>query len=996
MNNSQDNRPTLSVCMIARDEADFLRRCLDGVRDQADQIVVVDTGSSDDTLDVARRAGAVVAEFEWVDDFAQARNCSLDIATGDWILVLDCDEVVAPSDWLQIHKTLATEPGDAYRLTTRNYSRKSDRVGWAASDGRYAVEERAYAGWFPTTKIRLFKNDARVRFSGALHELVEHDIERAGWSVADCLVPIHHYGYVEKERQASAYAGMAETKVSENPDDANAHYELALAYRDAEQYEAGRTAIERCIKLIENSGDIGPYLQASLVWMVAGEIYGHLSDRDAERLAYESALESDPGSFQAMNNLGTAYLRAERLDDALDMYTRANAIAPNIPTIQENIRRVNQRMAKESTSNGGRLTLCMIAGNEEERLGKCLESVQGLVDEIVVVDTGSTDRTVEIAESFGAKLGSFPWNDNFSDARNESLKLATGDWIMWLDPDDLLPQDMHGKIREAMRAGLGKKKAYFWILDDQGYEPVTCLQLRLFPNLPGVEFRQPIHEQLAPSLIELGVSCEPTEIRVVHTGYTTPEVVREKQERYLGIMESWLADHPDDYIVRSHAAQTQYIHGRLDEAIANYHQIIEDSACHSDHNLIIETTARLFLGRCYIRTEQYEDALENLQRAYELDDQYALTLLTLGECYTRMGRHDEALEVLERAKQFEGKVSFTATDPRATRYSIRFAIGENLESKGVLDDALVAYREASEADPRKSSVLGAMSTVYRKLGQRDLAIETLERARELDPDNLQHAFNRGTFYLEEGADEEARALFEQVVVDEIDLYAPYLNLGYLARRRGDVADAETYYRKAATFEEGVFDANCNLGHLLIGEGRYQDAYAAFSGARSAKDSILDVNLGQCVAACGVGKHIEAVDPLKAVLSAVYEQELGANLPAQLSVQAMGQLLSESGRMLIEKNLIACTQLAFLGAYLLEPENLQYGLQLAEVYRAMNDPWKAVKVYEEQIKAYPTEPELFKKLREVYTDLGAHDAVRLCDEHLAQLSGGSGPSAQQAC
>ena len=765
---------------------------------------------------------------------------------------------------------------------------------------------------------------------------------------------------------------------------------------DAEQYEAGRTAIERCIKLIENSGDIGPYLQASLVWMVAGEIYGHLSDRDAERLAYESALESDPGSFQAMNNLGTAYLRAERLDDALDMYTRANAIAPNIPTIQENIRRVNQRMAKESTSNGGRLTLCMIAGNEEERLGKCLESVQGLVDEIVVVDTGSTDRTVEIAESFGAKLGSFPWNDNFSDARNESLKLATGDWIMWLDPDDLLPQDMHGKIREAMRAGLGKKKAYFWILDDQGYEPVTCLQLRLFPNLPGVEFRQPIHEQLAPSLIELGVSCEPTEIRVVHTGYTTPEVVREKQERYLGIMESWLADHPDDYIVRSHAAQTQYIHGRLDEAIANYHQIIEDSACHSDHNLIIETTARLFLGRCYIRTEQYEDALENLQRAYELDDQYALTLLTLGECYTRMGRHDEALEVLERAKQFEGKVSFTATDPRATRYSIRFAIGENLESKGVLDDALVAYREASEADPRKSSVLGAMSTVYRKLGQRDLAIETLERARELDPDNLQHAFNRGTFYLEEGADEEARALFEQVVVDEIDLYAPYLNLGYLARRRGDVADAETYYRKAATFEEGVFDANCNLGHLLIGEGRYQDAYAAFSGARSAKDSILDVNLGQCVAACGVGKHIEAVDPLKAVLSAVYEQELGANLPAQLSVQAMGQLLSESGRMLIEKNLIACTQLAFLGAYLLEPENLQYGLQLAEVYRAMNDPWKAVKVYEEQIKAYPTEPELFKKLREVYTDLGAHDAVRLCDEHLAQLSGGSGPSAQQAC
>jgi glycosyltransferase involved in cell wall biosynthesis len=57
----------------------------------------------------------------------------------------------------------------------------------------------------------------------------------------------------------------------------------------------------------------------------------------------------------------------------------------------------------------------------------------------------------------------FQWNDNFSDARNESLKLATGDWIIWLDPDDLLPREMHGPIREAMRQGLGKKRAYFWV-----------------------------------------------------------------------------------------------------------------------------------------------------------------------------------------------------------------------------------------------------------------------------------------------------------------------------------------------------------------------------------------------------------------------------------------------------------------------------------------------------------------------------------------------------
>jgi len=360
-----------------------------------------------------------------------------------------------------------------------------------------------------------------------------------------------------------------------------------------------------------------------------------------------------------------------------------------------------------------------------------------------------------------------------------------------------------------------------------------------------------------------------------------------------------------------------------------------------------------------------------------------------------MGRHDEALAILDQAKQFENQVSFSAIDPAATKYSIRFSIGENLEAKGLLTEALAAYQEAAKAAPRRSGVLGAMSSVYRKLGEPEQAVGMLDRAREIDPDNLQHAFNRGTFHLEAGDEEKARELFEQVIAGDINLFEPHLNLGYLACRRGDVAAAETHYRKAGTYEDGRFDANCNLGHLLIAEARFQDAYTAFTEARGVKGNILDVNLGQCVAACGAGRHADVVDPFRAVLAAVYEQQLADSLPANLSLSNVSRMHSESGRMLIEKNLIACTQLAFLGAYLLEPENLQYGLQLAEVYRATGEPWRAVQVYEDQIKAYPTEPELFRKLREVYDELGAHDAVRLCDEHLAQLTG-SGPSAQQAC
>ena len=96
------------------------------------------------------------------------------------------------------------------------------------------------------------------------------------------------------------------------------------------------------------------------------------------------------------------------------------------------------------------LSLAMIVKNEEKNLGHCLASVKDLVDEMVVVDTGSTDGTVALAESFGARLGHFPWTGDFAAARNESLRLSTGDWVLVLDADEAVDALDHPKVREAI------------------------------------------------------------------------------------------------------------------------------------------------------------------------------------------------------------------------------------------------------------------------------------------------------------------------------------------------------------------------------------------------------------------------------------------------------------------------------------------------------------------------------------------------------------------
>jgi glycosyltransferase involved in cell wall biosynthesis len=87
-----------------------------------------------------------------------------------------------------------------------------------------------------------------------------------------------------------------------------------------------------------------------------------------------------------------------------------------------------------------RVSLCLIAKNEEANLPACLPSVAGLVEEMIVVDTGSTDRTKEVAAQLGARVFDFTWVDSFAAARNESLRHATGDWILWLDGDELFTE----------------------------------------------------------------------------------------------------------------------------------------------------------------------------------------------------------------------------------------------------------------------------------------------------------------------------------------------------------------------------------------------------------------------------------------------------------------------------------------------------------------------------------------------------------------------------
>ena len=156
-----------------------------------------------------------------------------------------------------------------------------------------------------------------------------------------------------------------------------------------------------------------------------------------------------------------------------------------------------------------RLSVCLITKNESRDLTRCLTSVRGLADEIVVVDTGSTDDTIAIAQAHGARVLHHAWRNDFADARNVSLDAATGDWVLVLDADDEVPTETAAQI-PGLLAGAERARPPIDGLTMLYHSPMPAGEavafteypvLRLFRNRPEFRFRQAIHEQVLPAIL---------------------------------------------------------------------------------------------------------------------------------------------------------------------------------------------------------------------------------------------------------------------------------------------------------------------------------------------------------------------------------------------------------------------------------------------------------------------------------------------------------------
>jgi glycosyltransferase involved in cell wall biosynthesis len=343
------------------------------------------------------------------------------------------------------------------------------------------------------------------------------------------------------------------------------------------------------------------------------------------------------------------------------------------------------------------ISLCMIVKNEATCLPRCLKSVKDIADEIIIVDTGSTDETVQIAKDFGAQVIFSPWQDDFSRARNVGLNQARGTWILFLDADEEL--DAEDKEQLRICSGHLEYEAFFLQICNHSGEtsnsPTATINpiLRMFRNRPEYRFRGKIHEQIASTILDRhpNAALHMTTVKIHHYGYAGTVVAdKDKIRRNLQLLEKALSEHPNDPFHYYNIA-VEYMR------MNNWHaalQHIRSSLALASPEMSYTHLLYKYKARCHFFLQEYREAAEACNQGISLFPDYTDLYYMKGTVLLAAKRKLEAKESYLLAWQKGPAPLHYHSDVGTGTYLSAFALGQICQELGDENSAVHWYSEA--------------------------------------------------------------------------------------------------------------------------------------------------------------------------------------------------------------------------------------------------------------------------------------------------------------
>jgi glycosyltransferase involved in cell wall biosynthesis len=821
LESSLARRPRVSLAMIVKNEEAHLGRCLASVADIVDEMIVVDTGSTDRTREVALAAGARVHDFTWVDSFAAARNESLRHASGEWIFWLDADEYLDEANRARLRELLARLPDGNTAYLMRQFSRLEPGTAAAAQ----------------VDQVRLFRNRPEIRWHYRVHEQILPAIRRAGGSVEPTGIVIEHVGFSDPATQdgkVDRNLRLLELEHAENPDDTFVLFNLGAVRLTHGQAEEALAILERGLSLMGPSDNIARKTHALVArachqlsrpeealaacgrglkaFPGDGELLFWeailLRDRKdlqsaAERLLrilgsrppdHLTSVDAGLYSYRSRNFLAEIYFDQGRYAEAEAQWRAVVAQWPALTGAWEGLARIEKHRtaaadqplvvnvaASASQSppakNGAwsyaptpepqagseiRVSVTMIVRNEEDNLAACLGPVMELVDEVVVVDTGSTDRTREIARQLGARVFEFPWIDHFAAARNEALRQARGRWILWLDADDRLDEANRDRLRQLL-ANLPDEHVGFVMkcrcLPDAAGVETEVDHLRLFRKLPGVSWTFRVHEQILPSIRASGGEVRGTDVVIYHTGYQDPALRERKLQRDLRLLQMEQAEQPDHPFTLFNLGSVYQELGKIGEAL----EMFKRSLHHSAPGDSIVRKLFALVAQCHRALGEKHEALAACRAGLELCADDVELIFQEGMSLRLLGQTAAAAACWERCLSVPVGSYFASINTGIRGHITRHNLAGALRELGRLDEAERHWQAALVERPDYEPSWRGLTDLY-LTGQRLSDAETLaERVARMPCCELGAACLRARIALAQRDYARVRTLLEPLI-----------------------------------------------------------------------------------------------------------------------------------------------------------------------------------------------------------------------------------------
>ncbi|MDB5388449.1 MAG: wbbL 5 [Planctomycetaceae bacterium] len=771
-----------SIVLVTFNQIKFTLECIDSIRlrtDEPYELICVDNGSTDGTAPYLQSLENVEVIVNPVNQgFPRAANQGIQSARGEQILLLNNDTLVT-TGWLR-------------RMLNALHS--SSRIGIVGPcSNNVSGPQQVVTTYQDINSLDGFAWDWGQRNSGQITEL-----DRL---VGFCLL---------FKREVLERIGLLDERFGMG------------CYEDDDFCRRALDAGFQCVVAV----DAFVHHYGSRTFAGSGMDLGQILRENRRKFEEKWGSTSQPA---------TAVVKHIEAEASID---RSEAIPETDRSFVTVPHRAGTLRVKRASSGGllltdapVRLSLCMIVRDNESTIRPCLESIRPWVDEMVIVDTGSLDTTPEICREYGARVFEFPWIDDFSAARNASLKHAQGEWIFWMDSDDTISAKCGRELRELANTRHPENVLGYVMqvhcprMSENGHADITVVDhIKLFPNRPELRFEHRIHEQILPAIRRLGGEVQFTEIHVVHSGSDHSVAGRQRKlERDFRLLDLDLKDKPDHPFVLFNLGMT-HADCHQHTAAVHYLQRCLDVS-HTDESHVAKTYALLVSS--LVCLDQDASARQVCQQARKLFPEDKELLFRQAMLAHQTNRLSEAVQLYHQVLTPMESRRFLSVDMDLAGYKARHNLALVYEDLGMFGEAEAQWRTIVRENPRIVSAQVGLAECLLKQN-RSVDAEVIITGFQLRPETSTEGFRLESKRVEMQGDlHTSMSVLQrglQKCGEKVELLREMARLQYRSRNLTAASDTLRRLSELAAEDKSVWN---NLGVVLTELHQHQPAELAF-------------------------------------------------------------------------------------------------------------------------------------------------------------------------